>query len=195
LNGHALWQRWGELTRFLGSVGVALANERHSVQESGSGASDAPVRSATGKSSYTARPEQHLAAISDTQTLYRVTLLGYYALAEAAASERVRPGERSTGGIEGWGTALLSRNDQTWDRVLDGKPGAVEVAVVRDSIAHASSGLDLAAIQRLRAAGSERFALDEVPQLDHESLMLYKDRLRSLLRMGGIRSDGGAVDG
>src|SRR4051794_25483101 len=61
---------------------------------------------------------------------------------------------RSLGGIEGWGTRLLTGNDRDWSEVEGGLAGAVEVAVVRDAFAHGSRTIDSLARARLLAAGA-----------------------------------------
>ena len=64
-------------------------------------------------------------------------LLSYYALAEAAAADKLGVDDvADVGGIEVWGQRLLDAAKAEWKQVKAGKAGAVEVAVVRNTIAH-----------------------------------------------------------
>ena len=88
-----------------------------------------------------------------TEILHASVLVHSYAVAEAAAGERLGVDPRALGPVEEWGTELLSRGGSGWDDVKDGRAGVVEVAVVRNAVAHGRHVVDERSAQRLVAAG------------------------------------------
>ena len=87
--------------------------------------------------------QEHIDAIDDAETLHASVLLHSYALAEAAAANRLAMNSRTFGGIEEWGARLLRANGRDWINVSGGLAGAVEIAVTRNAFAHGSRTLDV----------------------------------------------------
>lgn len=109
-----------------------------------------------------------------------------YALAETAAAERLGGDARAFGGIEDWGARLLATTGLTWDSVQDGRAGAVEVAVVRNTYAHGGRRIDESAANRLRAAGHTDAKNGDLMALDYAMLRVFRGRLRTLMDLGGV---------
>lgn len=191
-----IWEEWGRLTRFLESARIAFARESKLWESLElTDASSAKIRTENGKATYQATLKQHRQALSDTWLLYASLLLSYYALAEAAAADKLGLDDvTDVGGIEVWGQRLLDAAAANWQDVKDGKAGAVEVAVVRNTIAHGDRTYTQRGINRLQAAGGQVSVSPGSPlQLDYAALHEYRARLRSLLRVGQVR--GAAGDG
>lgn len=182
-----VWREWGRLTRFLESARLAFARERSLLS------SIEFARPETVKLSppvqgggYTVALDDHLDAVGDEEILLASVLIHSYVLAEWAASRRLRVDARSFVGIEDWGERLLVANGRRWSDVEGGRPGAVEVAVVRNGFAHADRIFDDTEIARLRAAGANGWKPGERIDLTYPRLRRYRKRLRSLLNEGGI---------
>ena len=182
-----VWAEWGTLTRFLESARVAFARERnlwHSLELADPEV--VTITTTTGVRRYKVSLRNHLAAIDDEVTLYASVLIHTYALAEDVACRHVGIGSRVAGGIESWGQRLLDARGRNWSGVLDGEAGAVEVAVVRNAFAHGTRMIDASAEARLATAGSSPRTAGDSVTLTYEELRVYRDRLRSLLRTGGV---------
>ncbi|HET6292900.1 MAG TPA: hypothetical protein VFG33_05985 [Kribbella sp.] len=182
-----VWTEWGALTRFLQSARLAFARERslwHSLELADPDA--VMITSMNGASRYEVSLSQHVSAVDDEVTLHASVLIHYYALAEAAACAHLSIDARNAGGIEAWGNQLLIANGRDWSDVLDGRAGAVELAVVRNAFAHGTRLVSDSGATRLSAAGSPpRLACDPVT-LTYQEVILYRDRLKSLLRSGAV---------
>jgi hypothetical protein len=129
---------------------------------------------------------QHLQAVEDEDTLLGAVLIHSYAIAEAAASDRLSIPARDVGGIEDWGARLLATTGETWYSLKGGLAGAVEVAVARNAYAHGARCLDETSARRLRAAGLTDVSAGDPVVLDYPKLKALRGRLRSLLGAGGI---------
>jgi hypothetical protein len=183
---HPIWVEWGRITRFLEGARLAFARETdlwtslqigHSVK----------ISVSTGQGTYQVDVADHLRSMRDDETLFASVLMHSYALAEVAAAERLAASSRGFSGIEDWGIKLLRAEGHDWRDVMDGLAGAVEVAVVRNAVAHATNQIDATDAKRLQAAGSTTRAAGSQVTLDYDGLQIYRARLRSLLRYGGIR--------
>ena len=179
---------WGRLTRFLESARLAFARERN-LWESLELAAPAEVRIAAPayKGRSRVKLEHHLAAVSDEEMLYVAVLIHSYALAESAASAHLGADVRTIGAIEDWAPRLLAANSCAWADVKGGKGGIVEVAVVRNALAHGVRTIDAKASQRLNRAGVQGRPAGSPIALSHTDVGDYRLRLLSLLRAGGIR--------
>jgi hypothetical protein len=129
---------------------------------------------------------EHLDAIRDEEMLYASVLIHSYALAESIACDVLGQSPTAAGGIESWGERLLLANGKTWAAVKDGLAGAVEVAVVRNAFAHGTRRIEARMVKRLNKAGSPPRADGSSVSLTYEELRVYRARLRSLLRHGGL---------
>ncbi len=178
---------WRELTRFTESGRLAFNREAalwSTLQLADKKA--ASLQSPAGAGRYSVALDDHISTLQDHTTFHAAVLIHSYALAEFSACVQLGIDSRSAGGVESWGAALLQSNGQNWGKVLDGEAGAVEVAVCRNVFAHGSREIDAQAASRLGAAGSSLWALGDQVGLNYDDLRLFRDRLRSLLRVGGL---------
>jgi hypothetical protein len=189
-----MWSEWGRLTRFFESARIGLLRERRiweSVEISQPSATKLTLRD--GPRTYSVTVSQHLAAIQDEHSLCSSVLVYSYALAEMAAREALGIPETRTlkGGIESWGRRLLKNTSSSWAKVLGGKAGCVEVAVLRNAVAHGHGKFDTGMRDRLaKAGGTPHWNIGERLTLDYETTTICRSRLKSLLRHGGIRLAG-----
>lgn len=182
-----VWTEWGALTRFLESARIAFERERniwHSLELSDREA--VLITTRTGARRYEVSLRDHIGAVDNEVTLFASVLIHTYALAEDAACRHIGLDSRTSRGIETWGKQLLDAYGRDWTGVLDGEPGAVEVAVVRNAFAHGTRTIDDPSAARLAQAGSPLRSPGDSVNLTYEELRLYRDRLRSLLRTGGV---------
>ncbi|WP_018879211.1 hypothetical protein [Thioalkalivibrio sp. ALE9] len=185
-----VWTEWGRLTRFLESARIAFAREHQlwGALELADTASP-KIHVKNDEATYQASLIQHREAVSDSWLVHASVLLSYYALAEAAAADKLGVDDvADIGGIEVWGQRLLEAANADWKDVKDGKAGAVEVAVVRNAIAHGERCYSQRGINRLTASGIATTADPGAPVLvDYPARHEYRARLRSLLRVGQVR--------
>ena len=181
------YDEWGRLTRFLGSARLAFARERNFWTSPGI---DKPakvrVSAHEDEASYSVPVHKHINAIDDSEILHGSVLVHSYALAESAAAEQLRIDPRSLGGIEDWGSQLLSAVGRDWTDVKGGLAGAVETAVTRNAFAHGSRQLDAAARTRLLKAGARIPPEGARIVLGYAELREFRGRLLDLLNVGGI---------
>jgi hypothetical protein len=182
-----LWSEWGRLTRFLESARIALARESRLWQTLElQNAADAKVRVDAAGAAYEVTLDQHRAALGDDWLLFAQVLIYSYALAESAAADKLGFPQVPDGGIEVWGRQLLTVAGNAWADVKDGQAGCVEVAVVRNIIAHGDQVYSPASINRLAAAGIAGKQPGYPVLLDYAILREYRARLKSLLRAGQV---------
>lgn len=187
LSSQTLWSEWKRITRFLNSTQIALARERllwESLELDR--AADTRLHVPADKGEYVVRLNEHLESLETLTTLHAAVLIQSYAVAEAAACDRLGRDQRAVGGIEDWGQALLAANGQVWDQVHGGLAGAVEVAVARNAYAHAAHLVDAKAEARLAKAGSARWTAGSSVELQLADVIEFRVRIRSLLRYGGF---------
>jgi hypothetical protein len=180
------YDEWGRLTRFLESARLAFARERSLWASLGIDDPD-QVRISAPQGRYSVALHQHIDAVEDAETLHGSVLVHSYALAEAAAADRLAMNPRSLAGIEDWGMRLLTRNGRDWTDVKDGLAGAVEVAVARNAFAHGTRTIDDTARARLLAAGAKARSVGSPVIMTYDELRELRARLLSLLNVGGIR--------
>jgi hypothetical protein len=178
------YDEWGRLTRFLESARLAFARERNLWASLGI---DEKARISAPDGGYNVAVHRHIDAVDDAETLHGAVLLHSYALAESAAADRLAMELRSLGGIEDWGTRLLSSNDRDWSEVEGGLAGAVEVAVVRNAFAHGSRTIDPSARARLLAAGARTRSVGSAVRLPYAELRKFRARLLNLLNAAGVQ--------
>jgi hypothetical protein len=182
-----VWREWRRLTRFLESARLAFARERNlwTSLELRS-ADEVKLSAATPHGPYKIGLQQHLDAVRDEEMLFASALIHSYALAEAAAAERLGSDARDFGGIEDWGTRLLATTGSTWGALKEGLAGAVEVAVFRNAYAHGGRRIDETAANRLRAVGMASPARGDLVVLDYATVKVFRGRLRTLMDRGGV---------
>lgn len=179
--GDAFWDEWQRLTRFLESTQVAYDRE---IQSLGSLRGGSQMVHTAGP--YEVPLDEHLATVKDRDILFASVLIHSYALAESAAASQLGIALRDLQGIEEWGTDLLTQAGASWEQVDGGLAGAVEVAVARNALAHATPELDAQSVNRLRRAGAKGHAIGDLVSLHYGTLQQYRKRLRVLLHTGGV---------
>ena len=150
-----LWDEWERLTRFLESSRVVFARERVMWESLDLADFDgARIKTTRDQVTYDVDLDDHLETLADEEILWGSVLVHSFALTQAAAAEKLDLDMRVAAGIEDWGTRLLKANGKTWDAVKGGKRGAVEVAVVRNAVAHGTRTLNANAAERMLKAGA-----------------------------------------
>ena len=122
----------------------------------------------------------------DSELLMASVLIHSYALAEASAAERLGVAWRELGAIERWGAQLLKAQGKSWSKVKGGESGAVEVAAVRNVVAHGQRTFDSEGIRRLERVGLKPAEIAQPIRLDIEALRKYRGRLQSLMHHGAV---------
>ena len=182
------WNEWGRLTRFMESARISFQREARLWQSLElQKPEEIKVHVNDDKSYYAVTLEQHCQAVNDDWLLFGLVLVASYALAESAASEKLGlTNMTDVGGVETWGQRLLDGAGSKWSDVKDGKKGAVEVAVVRNVIAHGDRTYSQTAVNRLSSAGIANIKVGDPVVLTHAVLKDHRARLKSLLRAGSI---------
>lgn len=183
-----IWERWGALTRSLISTRIAMDRER-SFWENLNFTNKSQLKlkaTPRGSNRVTVRLVDHVTALEDEGTVLAATLVLSYALAESAALDQLGLDARQVSGIEDWGTRLLRAAGKGWSEVADDLAGAVEVGVVRNLVAHGQSTVDAKSHTRLLKAGCVDYAVGDSIQLGYEELGAFRNRLKSLLTVGGV---------
>ncbi|MFO0467541.1 MAG: hypothetical protein ACK5ZS_01130 [bacterium] len=184
-----IWDEWGRVTRFLQSARIAFAREDRlwgTIELADP--SVAEVRVTRGESQYRVSLKQHREAVLDEQILFASVLIHSHALVEAGASDRLGANASEMGGIEDWGNRLLTAAGTSWSEVLGGKAGLVEVATIRNCLSHGAHTMDKKGFNRIRDADPATPWTAGAPIiLTLENLEIYRARLRSLLRLGGVK--------
>ena len=130
--------------------------------------------------------DKHLAALTDEDILWGAVLVHSYALVQNAAVEELGS---KVPGIENWGQAILERNGKTWTDVKGGLAGAVEVAVVRNAIAHGTRRVDENSAKRIkRTGGPTTWRENSKISFGYAQLRGYRNRLKDLLVQSGLGS-------
>ncbi|GLI28528.1 hypothetical protein ARHIZOSPH14_27700 [Agromyces rhizosphaerae] len=185
-----IWIRWGALTRSLISTRIAMDRERSFWEGlSLTNKSQLKLKAQPNGSKVTVRVTEHLAALDDERTVLAASLVLSYALAEAAALDRLGIDSRTVAGVEDWGTRLLGHAGRDWSDVVDGLAGASEVGVVRNLVVHGQDTVDAKSHARLTKSGSEAFQVGDRIGLSYDRVGAYRARLRSLLMVGGLGSE------
>lgn len=203
-----VWTRWKELTQFLALSDHVLISQQEQwralpipdKQNIKILRQDGPYKFETDGATYEA-------ILSDRHVLASVVLLNSYALVESAVRQvygilvadaaattplltQIRANTISigdllkNGGIETWGTQVLADLGRNWSYVETQKAGLVEVAIVRNAIAHGEADVTQSMINRAGASGASLPWLVGSPvRLDIALLKEYRHRLRSFARV------------
>lgn len=88
------------------------------------------------------------------------------------------------GGIEAWGTRILTDLGRDWSYVEAEKAGLVEVAIVRNAIAHGETDVTQSMVNRVNiVGGSLPWNIGSPIRLDIARVKEYRHRLRSFTRV------------
>ena len=183
-----IWEEWKRLTRFLECSKIAFQRELRLWDDLEiDDPSTIRLSTQTGLSRFALTADQHIETLRDEELLYFIVLTYSYSLCERYA--RIKLGiaehDRLTGGIENWGEQLINLTGNSWSGVLGGKSGIIEVAVVRNFLAHGTKVINPATISRFSSAGVTcPWTLGENILLTYEKVEEYRSRLKSLMRYG-----------
>lgn len=206
----SIWDDWKEWTQFLALVDYSLESSAAAWRSLPVKNRDQVTLVRTnGASKFSCSGDRFLPTLESRHTVCTLLILSSYALIEghveevlthaAASSLATSPlvndfrngvitakGFCSNGGIETWGTTLLSAFGRDWNNVHDGKAGAVEVAVVRNALAHGVKCVSASMVNRVTAVGgSLPWVVGDRIALDMTLTGLYRNRLRSFARVIG----------
>jgi hypothetical protein len=203
-----VWERWKELTQFLALTDHVLLSQQE--QWKGLPIADkdnAKIVRQNGPYKFETDGRTYDAILSDRHVLSSVVLLNSYALVESltrqvydllavdltvntALLNDVRSGSTTIhdvincGGIEVWGTTLLKDLGRDWGYVETGLPGLIEVAVVRNGIAHGEAYVTQKMMNRITSSGGTLpWPLGAEIKIDIAILKEYRHRLRSFARV------------
>lgn len=178
-----IFDEWGELTKVFFSTRIAIDREAalwRSVEIARR--DDVTLEVIRGQRTYAVDLNDHVRVLSDEHPLCALVLSLSYALLEAHARDRLNTAKLE-GGIEGWAKKLLDAHGRDWADVFGGKQGLVEVAVVRNALAHGAT-ITQEIHQRFADDGGVcPWPVGMVIRLDFETTNVFRDRLRSLIRV------------
>lgn len=177
-----IFTEWKHLTRAFFSTKIALDREANFWKASQIRTpANTEIEVVRGLRKYRVAVAEHTTTLIDDHPLCAMALSLSYGLAESFA--RAILGLEELPGIETWGNELLRRAQRDWGGVLGGKRGLIEVTIARHAIAH---GLAITSkmAKRFTDAGYEcPWAVGSVVRLTFETTQIYRDRLRSLMRV------------
>ena len=183
-----MWDEWGRMTRYMESARIALLREKNlwnslELQDS----KNAKVHVVNGAFEYQVSLDEHHSAISDEWLFCAQILVYSYALAEGAASDKLGCNAAEIGGVEAWGKRLLDASGNAWNDVLTELAGIIEVSIIRNAISHGQREYTQSNFDRMRNVGvTPSWVVGDSIALNYELLKEYRNRLKSLLRLGGI---------
>lgn len=203
-----VWTKWKELTQFLAlSDHVLLSQQEQWRALPLANKDDAKIIRQDGPYTFETDGKTYDAVLTDRHVLCSVVLLNSYALIETIARQiydilvadtavntplvvSFRANTDSihqvikTGGLEVWGTTLLQDLGRNWTPVETNQAGLVEVAVVRNAIAHGETHVTNSMINRVKASnGTLPWPLGSEIRLDIPRIKEYRHRLRSFARV------------
>lgn len=183
-----IWEEWKRLTRFLECSKIAFARELDIWSGLQIPDLDAvSIATTEGRSTFKLSARDHLDTLRDEGLLFTIVLTYSYSLAESFTRLRLGLAETDQlqGGIEQWGTRLLQNAGNAWGGVLSGRAGLIEVAVVRNFLAHGSRTVTQKTVDRFSIAGEAcPWSLGDSVSLTYALVEEYRSRLKSLMRMG-----------
>jgi hypothetical protein len=207
----SIWDEWKSWTRFQALIDYSL--ETSATLWQGLPVKDrdqVTIQRTLGQSRFACPGNQFLPMLQDRHTISSLLVLSSYALIEGHIEEvldymvtagvvgiqivdDVRAGTQTaktfiaSGGIETWGTSLLLQLGRDWGNVHDGCGGIVEVAIVRNALAHGARTVTQSMINRVQQnGGALPWAIGAPIRLDLSLVRTYRDRLRSFARVIGF---------
>lgn len=203
-----MWEEWRRLTRLQWSGSIAFDAEIDRARTLPGSAAERQVERTEAGGTYRTSIENHLVTLSDRGLFHALLFLRSHALLESHA-KLIRfmidtgdwspisqlPSEglldtieenRLIGGIAVWSNDLVERTGQSWDLVYGGASGLVEVALIRNAIAHGQRRCGPKLRKRFaEAAIACPFAEGDELNLSFERLHEYRGRIRSFCRVIG----------
>lgn len=218
------WREWLRVTQFLRSGLIARRRESGIWSElelkDPSAVKLLEKKSGPLTRDYTIGVHGHIASLQDNELFFAAALIHAYALAEAAAAETLEIRSATvdmSGGIERWGTALLTSNPNKRE-LADAGPwstttplaSVVKAAIVRNAFAHGSYTVSATQVNRLNAAlerdqqtmyvvpnqvdrSPANLVEGETLSLTFEDFLTHQDSIRRMMRVAGLRVDRGVA--
>ncbi|WP_421176306.1 hypothetical protein [Aeromonas jandaei] len=203
-----VWTSWKELTQFLALSDHVLISQHEQWRQLPIPNKPAiKILRQDGPYKFETDGETYEKILADRHVLASVVLLNSYALVESAVRQiyellisdlsvntplltQIRAAQTSitdtvkNGGIEAWGTRILTDLGRNWSYVETGKAGLVEVAIVRNAIAHGEANVTQSMVNRVNAVGgSLPWNIGSPIKLDIARVKEYRHRLRSFARV------------
>ncbi|MFQ2287400.1 hypothetical protein [Aeromonas dhakensis] len=203
-----VWTSWKELTQFLAlSDHVLISQHEQWRQLPIPNKPTIKILRQDGPYKFETDGETYEKILADRHVLASVVLLNSYALVESAVRQiyellisdlsvntplltQIRAAQTSitdtvkNGGIEAWGTRILTDLGRDWSYVETGKTGLVEVAIVRNAIAHGEANVNQSMVNRVNAVGGNLpWNIGSPIRLDIARVKEYRHRLRSFARV------------
>ena len=182
LDRFPIWNRWGELTRFVMAARTAIRMEAKRWSELNIKDPETTIIiDPTGNTKFQTAVPTYIAALANEHPLNAMFTKSYFGLLEDHAKEVVRRLHRlgrinpkkfpylkgikdvdtkaskiiSNGGVEIWGEALLGLVDGSWSKSPSGKAVVVEASIVRNCTVHGSSVATNAMHNRMQNIGAK----------------------------------------
>lgn len=184
----AIWDSWGELTRFHLSTRIALQRELDvwkSIQVHSTNPIEISLPPSAAARSYEVDLDEHLEAIGSPAILASLVLVQSWSLAESLA--RIAVGRQVLGTLEDWAQDMLTRNERAVSDLSGGLGGLVESYIVRNSIAHGLAAWTESMVKRVTKAGGPQHKVGDGFDLSDEGLYRYRASVRSLMNMSGLK--------
>jgi hypothetical protein len=203
-----VWIRWKELTQFLALSDHVLISQQEQWKALPIVDKDnAKILRKDGPYKFETDGRTYEAILKDRHVLSSVVLLNSYALVETLVRQvydllkpdttvcsplltDIRAGTTSistvlkSGGMEVWGTRLLTDLGRDWSYVETGLAGLIEVAIVRNGIAHGEATVTQTMANRAASNGTTLpWPIGAPSTLDIARLKEYRHRLRSFARV------------
>lgn len=184
----AIWDSWGDLTRFHLSTRIALQRELdvwRSIQVHSTNPIEISLPPSAAARSYEVDLDEHLRAIGSPAILAGLVLVQSWSLAESLA--RIAVGRDVLGTLEDWVEDMLSRNQRAASDVSGGLAGLVESYIVRNSIAHGLSVWTDSMAKRVVKAGGPQHEPGQSFDLGDSGLYRCRASVRGLMNLSGLK--------
>jgi hypothetical protein len=184
----AIWESWGDLTRFHLSTRIALQRELdvwRSIQVHSTNPIEISLPPSAAARTYEVKLDEHLEAIGSPAILASLVLVQSWSLAESLA--RIAVGREVLGTLEDWVADMLGRNQRAVADLSGGLGSLVESYVVRNSIAHGLPVWSAAMAKRVAKVGGPAHTTGETFDLSDEELYKCRASVRSLMNLSGLK--------
>lgn len=184
----AIWEAWGDLTRFHLSTRIAMQRELD-VWTSVRVHSPTPIKVSlppgAAAKSYELDLDEHLTAIASPEMLASLVLIQSWSLAESLG--RVGLARTVLPKLEVWAAELVTQNGKDVSSISGGLGAVVESYIVRNSIAHSLPTWTPTMAKRLTKAGGTPPEPGTSFDLSDESLYRHRAAVRALMNRSGLR--------
>jgi hypothetical protein len=182
-----IFEEWKRLTRWWNCTLTASARESLYWKSAGirEPSSAELVFSHRTNSNFGISATDYAAALDDQSMMASLVLLMSWTLLEQRGRQVLQLKDSDQlPQLEDWGRKALTAQGARWSQVFGGRKGLVEVSSVRNSVAHGNHRVTQRMLNRVQAlGGSLPWAHREKIRLDVEIVSIYRDRIRSFIRV------------